>query len=1245
MLTKKAAGSFPYYEGSSASPGDLPEKFIWAFLPFFKDVSATFPPTISIKESWQNADFHGTYLFLSFDQVLDLEKLVENIEGLRQHPANRDLRFLWIEHADEAFMHWRWQGLSVDIDTSKIRLQSFWDLRNYSLVFPAQTQVVYQERTETFTFGTSHLPDQNFSIKTEYGAHELKDLEEEVRLPMSGKGLGTLGFGLSINRQDLDEELFGKHSFGYPALRHLDISMRTFFRDPSLPGTNEDFSVESLTYPLFNEVCINNDPADIAAKKAPDIKSFYPTKISFQVQWDMHAPHDENRCFLAFDTTSDLEIPSSYRSQLGYTIHLNPQDQSKLVFAERPNFIGEAQSAFYLIPVGAFGISLPDYADKSPELSVRHRLICGLSGVEYFSLPGGTQHKTSIHFLPFQKAFSESFLSLKAISEAFLIEIALYAEEVNKEVDMKLDRSRDYRISDDDWKGPILNNLVLDYFPQESSLTDIEKSDWLGFGPLDEALSWLQEKFLTYQKRSSTQSSEALQAQALTSWAYLKESGPDVPVYFAQPDESVFFEATAVGIGDLTDEFLSYLEVPAEPLPDEVPENGFPLFPHGGIQEGFLNDYLNLENQFTSKLRRDRVHEIRKKIPLADSILSSTSPRAKQGTTPQGLLASFSADFSLWKSVLLAKDTEGKSFQWVNIKRFDQLQTTLQSNKLFAVISKPSSVNDYFSETINGKLETYHQLTIKGWTFDFEPINPSNRANKWSKFQTIFILKYQDRPLLELIDELSTWAMREHFVGDASSVKKIQQQLKRQLKQAVATQNGEDEKAKAKYKPLAEAASYASWTGILALNVTVPPKNLPEELRGLAAGIDADKFFAQYVSIETTQILPAATLSAQTSSIFGLIDYNNDGPAPDTDGPYNFQVRSLSVVFRNSDIFDFAAEIELTLDELFGESTQLLNSSTGLNLVQLKGTAERHDDKVTYSFSFSGENKFLLPESEVLEDVSVIKAQFITDPVPENAGDNFEVSSRFSFWGKMNFRKLAGFDILSFGADALDTEENPQFLSFSSLEVLMRFPQNNPVSRTFTFEPERMSFNLKESTVREQSLYAKFPLKLSGLTYNPPSLNQSPTSKGFAEIKSPLSGGKIGEEWYAFTYQLDLGSLGALAGDAGLLMQIMVAWSPQKTADSSGVLVAIRLPGFKKGKAEISLQGILKLVFKSIRFVVGKEEASGNTVYMLKIKKIALKLFILTLPPNTQGELTIFGDPEGTPNNNGVGWYGAITRS
>ena len=51
-----------------------------------------------------------------------------------------------------------------------------------------------------------------------------------------------------------------------------------------------------------------------------------------------------------------------------------------------------------------------------------------------------------------------------------------------------------------------------------------------------------------------------------------------------------------------------------------------------------------------------------------------------------------------------------------------------------------------------------------------------------------------------------------------------------------------------------------------------------------------------------------------------------------------------------------------------------------------------------------------------------------------------------------------------------------------------------------------------------------------------------------------------------------------------------------------------------------------------------------STAYLLKIKKVALKFFVLSFPPSGQTEIVIFGNPDATDSNDAVGWYAAYAK-
>ena len=186
-------------------------------------------------------------------------------------------------------------------------------------------------------------------------------------------------------------------------------------------------------------------------------------------------------------------------------------------------------------------------------------------------------------------------------------------------------------------------------------------------------------------------------------------------MYYAQPDEAVFYKAVA----NTGDEFLEAIESPAVPLasaPDSWP--AFPMLPYGGVRGGGLADFRILEHQVISPLRRQRIHDIyaayrqgnRPQLPLLPAGTTADS----RGVTPEGLLVDFSTDLEKWTKVLLAKDasTPAKQMQITDLDRDSRFRAALQSNKLFLVISDPEELKAHFPD---------HEAEIEGWKFSLDP--------------------------------------------------------------------------------------------------------------------------------------------------------------------------------------------------------------------------------------------------------------------------------------------------------------------------------------------------------------------------------------------------------------------------------------------------------------------------------------------------------------------------------------------
>ncbi len=1261
---------------------------------------------LPLADTWNTCP--GIYLYLNVAKVaLQQPTFVASLQrflaelGTPLTPS--PIRLLWLENPADPIALWRFNALTLQSsspvellasDTVPIRIDTvaspaFFSFRNYGLFVAGGTQVGLNPAGDGLVLTRESSNPQGFYLSAEFDTQRLYGVDAEITLPFAGAIAGCLQTQLTVQKPEpviADGATRAAADKGYRELTALDIGFRMFFKDATQAATADAFAVAAHRYPFLLD--------DEAALR------HYPTPLTLYPTLDPLHPLEATRTYFGFvhpqTGVKASDLPSGYCTNIGYTIHLTPQAATcRLVFAQLPTDSLSAADPlslmpYYLVPMGDFGMSVPRYdtgVSQDPA-DYDDNLVCGLSGVEYIKLAIASPPATPPTPAPAPDAT----------------------------VDPNADPTA----------APLPANLLCC------------RPGYPAFAP----------GFLPNQPATSQHKGEALLTSfATTAWAFVRQPA-GAPIYYAQPEQSILHSATLGDEGDALDGILGYLEVPALALPPE-PEP-FPLLPYGGVRDAGLANYLQLEQQCLSPQRRLLLLEqADPALPLIPSPTEDGTGSAPSipGTTPQGLVAEFSPDYETIQSLVLARDTEQRLLQFHNIERRSPIRAALQAPEMFWVITDPASLATTFTDD---------QLTIQGWTFNLNP--PKWRAG------TVLIFKFFDQPLIDLLENVQVWTNPAVFVGNTREIETVQQQLLTTLKEAIARSAPDaPPKDRENYGPLARIAQHSGWSGIIALNVDVPLASLPPELRALAAGIDPQRFYAQYVGIESTPVRPVGgKLVIGQSSLFGLIDYQNETiPLPNTTG-YDFEVRNLRVLFQNSQVKAFSSEIAVTLDRLFDEETQLvnppvtdsLNNSTNdlpndstndaangaandagndagnvaenvagdRNILLLKGTAESHNGRTAYAFSFSGENRFLTPKSTALSHVDLIKAQFSTDPVTAAAGQSTTITGRFTFWGNLDFRQLAiaadpfQFDMLSFGADppdpkalSPDAASPPQFLAFSNLVVTMSFPVDAPQLRTFAFDPGQLAFDLKRSKPRRDSLFAKFPLKFTGLLYG--SGDKTIDSFGYMPVKSPISGklrsrfmmtgavlqnlgtvegastlitplqALVGQEfldqaafvaalrvfagagltdplqktivkaaqtpqsWYALTFNLELGSLGALAGRAGFVANLVFAWNP---GAGSKFFVGLRLPGSTGGKREISLQGVIKLVFKNIDLVVARNKDpisnKDRISYVLKLKNIMLKFLALSIPPNGRTEIILFGDPDGTAENNQLGWYAAYVK-
>jgi hypothetical protein len=689
-----------------------------------------------------------------------------------------------------------------------------------------------------------------------------------------------------------------------------------------------------------------------------------------------------------------------------------------------------------------------------------------------------------------------------------------------------------------------------------------------------------------------------------TSYAFLSardSSGNAAPViYCAQPDQSVWYQPTTSALPGS----FSYLEIPGAVLNTGISAAySFPMLPYAGLSGSNLPALGQLEQQLLSTTRQSQI------------LASGTAPTGSSGQNPvwaatkAGLVAQFSPALTTIQQIILSQGG-GSQFVLTGIPANSAMWKALFANQLFLVITDPTKIAPYLSSA-DASIE------MSGWSFNLDPAY-------WQSSGTIFILKFCDSALSALAADPSTWTQGSYFNPSPS-------QTSQQILNIIANAAKSPDPA---FDAFNNLVLEAGWHGVLVLNGELGA--IPSQLQGIYASIPQDQLYAHHVGIQASSVqLTTSGPQNLNPSIFGLIHYETQDLSDDGSN-YQFEVQSLEVLFANSVLSTFASTLELKLGMLFGEP-----AATGAdNIVKFTGVLQKQtlpDGTIqdTYQFqTLNGQTWVIAMQSQVLNAVAVTKAQLVT--VSTNPDGSIE--TRFLFWGMIDFAALTGFDAFSFGHDTGSPAGIG--LSFGNVSVTMVFTPGATAPPVFTFDASGLSIDLAGSQARGASFYQHFPLTLSGFVQA--QQGATPQGLGYMGIQSPLTQTSLEFPWYGLFFDLNMGTVGALAGSVGFVASLCVAWSPSKGAYN--VFVGLKLPGSSGGEKQISIEGVIAITFKTIQMFV--QTNGTETAYTLALNGIALKVLSLSLPTSGQMNIVLFGDPEAKAgsSNATLGWYAAYAK-
>jgi hypothetical protein len=671
-------------------------------------------------------------------------------------------------------------------------------------------------------------------------------------------------------------------------------------------------------------------------------------------------------------------------------------------------------------------------------------------------------------------------------------------------------------------------------------------------------------------------------------------------------------------------------------------------------------------------------------------VTAPTGPSAPTGptgpvtdaVTPQGLLSTLSADLTRWEQIVLAQAPEGSGRLTLTGVQ-DRLREAMLSNQLFLVVSDVERLREHCSTTYSitdgvlARARRHHisepviaaaarlrgrvyatrayfsaaldqvlwnatqpdkdfflryselaQLTIAGWTFDLA-------AWRWNDASapTIMIVKFADRDVESLIEDLTAWTLPASFNADDGTL--AQQRLLAIVRDARARVATESELAYFVDTVLAseQAGVRDVWNGVLFLNPVVP--SLPPDLGALVAGLTKDDVRAHHLGVTLTSFDSFGDrIELAGSSLFGLLLYTDDEDLVYSGSAYDFKVVSLRVRFANSTIASFSSQVELLVGQLFNELSSLRDSLRGDNVL-LDGTLEHG----AYRFTSSTLRHFTIA-SRVLDFVTIARAQLVTVDAQSTAD---KAVARFIFDGRLGFRSLAAADLFGYGPADPGDESG---LAYTNLMISMQFdPADAAATRTLEFVAGQTTFDLAHSAARPGSLPRRFPLVPAALRQSETKRDGSgderpptPADLGFITVQAPLPTGALGEVWFGLELTMSFGSPGALAPQLAFTGAMLLAWAP--SADSPNVAVGLRLPGSSGASRALTIMGPLKLDIGSLDLL---RESSSNE-YMMRFANVALTFLGLRFPSGGRTNALLFGNPDPAAGGGALGWYAAYRK-
>jgi hypothetical protein len=598
------------------------------------------------------------------------------------------------------------------------------------------------------------------------------------------------------------------------------------------------------------------------------------------------------------------------------------------------------------------------------------------------------------------------------------------------------------------------------------------------------------------------------------------------------------------------------------------------------------------------------------------------------------------------------------------------LSNALMNDNLFMVATNYEDGNTPSNPIPGNPFGTFlNEIQMGEWTFRLD-VGYTEDQTKLPR--TTLIFKFTTAlNVMDLVNNQAYWQNWDNFIDKDQTTAQamadnIQVQLNAAFCQAKPDPTNPDEAIY--FADFWQKINDPNWTGILAINCGLDAGDLPPDLQDLLGGINGE-LRAHHFGITINQVNDdTAVWNIDQSSMFALVYYNAAYapppipiPAPPAPKPvqsnFGFQVLKLDALFENSVLTHFDSKIAVTIPQLFGENVSLDPSAEeGFpNVLEINGVYQKHGTSGTvvfntteaqvFQFVYTGVTGIRVIQEMHVTDAALVPVSSTTDPTTKiiTVLSNLALSGQLIFIDNVdpNADPPSGtdspLDIFSYG----DADADPVTgLDFNTYNIAMTTEIQNNVGTLTAIGPDLSSFMISPatSTYRPASLVAALPLKLT-------SFLQGPSSDGWPVTFAGDSSDAFAAD-YALSFQVSLGSLGALSAFADSLeVDMILGWQKAgaDTTDNQMWLLMVP-PATMLGQLGFGIQGVLSTNFTEVELVSSPFVPIGVTdpviaygVYFKNVSMEILGLPIIPGPPAVQSNFTLFADPsQGNASN--MGW-------